>query len=58
MEKRFERDFVGGVIHVIVTPTRVEIQDIHGGCVVVNRAIGQQIADAIEDGLWETIKSQ
>ena len=53
MVRRFERQ-IGQFIHVIVTPTRVEIQDIHGGCVVVNHATGQEIANAIVDGI-ETV---
>lgn len=50
--RRFERQ-IGSFIHVIVTPTRVEIQDIHGGCVVVDHITGKEIADGIIDGIEE-----
>lgn len=53
MEKRFERSFLDDIIHVIVTPRRVEIQDTHGGCVVVNHQLGLEITNAIREGLYE-----
>ena len=54
--RRFERDWAG-IIHLIVTQTRVEIIDPHCGGTIVDPKTGQEIAEAILEGLNEMEKA-
>lgn len=50
--RRFERDWAG-IIHLTITPTRVEIHDPHCGGTIMDPKTGREIAEAILEGLNE-----